>query len=86
MNATDKRNKFDERVFSYQVSKGGKVFIHWYGKQVMILKGNQAQKFRHRPKLCAYHQCSSRESQSGPGTQDQVHQLHPRDTEEVGSR
>ena len=45
MNATNKRNRFDERVFSYQVSKGGKVFIHWYGKQVMILKGNQAQKF-----------------------------------------
>ncbi|MCP4536355.1 MAG: hypothetical protein GY832_04340 [Chloroflexi bacterium] len=48
MNTIDKRNKFDEQVFSYQVSKNGKVFIHWYGKQVMILKGNKAQKFLDR--------------------------------------
>ena len=45
MRATDKRNKFDEQVFSYQVSKSGKVLIHWHGKQVMILKGGKAQKF-----------------------------------------
>jgi hypothetical protein len=41
----DKRNKLDEEVFSYRVSKEGKVSIYWHSKQVMILKGQQAQKF-----------------------------------------
>jgi hypothetical protein len=36
--------KLDEEVFSYRASRD-KVFIFWYGKQVMILKGQQAAKF-----------------------------------------
>lgn len=48
MNSIDKRNKFEEEVFSYRAGKDGKVFIDWYGKQVMILKGKQAQKFLSR--------------------------------------
>jgi hypothetical protein len=34
----------DEEVFSYRTGKD-KVFIFWYGKQVMILKGQQAAGF-----------------------------------------
>lgn len=45
MNPIDQRNKFEEEIFSYRTGKDGKVFINWYGKQVMILKGKQAQKF-----------------------------------------
>ena len=45
MDTVDQRNKFKEGVFSYHICKDHKVFIHWYGKQVMILKGKQAQKF-----------------------------------------
>ncbi len=40
----DKRGRLDEEVFSYRESKD-KVFIFWYKKQVMILKGQQARKF-----------------------------------------
>ncbi len=41
----DKRNCFDEEVFTYRTSKDGKVFIYWHGKQVMILKDKQAREF-----------------------------------------
>lgn len=41
----DKRNRFDEEVFSYRATKDGKVFLYWYGKQVKILKGPVAQEF-----------------------------------------
>ena len=34
----------EEEVFSYRASKD-KVFLFWYDKQVMILKGQQAAKF-----------------------------------------
>jgi hypothetical protein len=37
--------KFTEEVFSYKVSKDKKVFISWYGKQVMIIKGKDSEKF-----------------------------------------
>lgn len=40
----DKRGRLDEEIFSYRASKD-KVFIFWYKKQVMILKGQQARKF-----------------------------------------
>jgi hypothetical protein len=40
----DKRGRLDEDIFSYRASKD-KVFIFWYNKQVMILKGQQARKF-----------------------------------------
>jgi hypothetical protein len=32
-------------VFSYRVTKDGKVFLFWQGKQVKVLKGMVAQKF-----------------------------------------
>lgn len=35
----------EEDQFSYRTNKDGKVFLYWYGKQVKILKGNQARKF-----------------------------------------
>lgn len=41
----DKRNVLDNEVFTYRAGKDGKVFIFWYGKQVKILKGKEAQKF-----------------------------------------
>ena len=40
----DKRGVLDEEIFSYRESKD-KVFIFWYNKRVMILKGQQARKF-----------------------------------------
>jgi len=42
--AIDKRGRLEEAIFSYRESKD-KVFIFWYKKQVMILKGQQARKF-----------------------------------------
>ena len=41
----DKRNIFAEEVFTYRTNKDGKVFIAWYGKQVIILKDKAAQQF-----------------------------------------
>ena len=41
----DKRNKFEEEVFTYHETKSGKVFIYWYGKRVTILSHKKAQKF-----------------------------------------
>jgi hypothetical protein len=35
----------DEAVFDYRASKDGKVFISWRGKQVTILRGEQARRF-----------------------------------------
>jgi len=37
--------KFTEEVFSYKKSKDNKVFIYWFGKPVMILKGIDSEKF-----------------------------------------
>ena len=48
MGEVDKRNKLDEEYFSYKVSKDNKVFIFFYGKQVMILKGKESEKFLSR--------------------------------------
>lgn len=33
-----------EQVFSYQVSKDNKLFIYYLNKQIMIVKGEKAQK------------------------------------------
>jgi hypothetical protein len=41
----DRRNRLDEEIFSYRVTKDGAAYIYWHGKQIMILKGKQAQKF-----------------------------------------
>jgi hypothetical protein len=45
LNNIDKRNKLQEEPFSYRVSKDNKVFIYWYEKEVMILKGKESEKF-----------------------------------------
>ena len=42
----DKRGKLKEEPFTFRITKEGKVFIHWHGKQVMILKGSAADKFK----------------------------------------
>ena len=44
MSNVDKRNIFDDEVFTYREGKDNKLFIYWYGKQVKVLKGKQAQK------------------------------------------
>jgi hypothetical protein len=44
MNDMDKRNRLAEEIFTYRVSKDGKVFIAWHGKQITTLKGEQARK------------------------------------------
>lgn len=41
----DKRGKLKDEPFSFRVTKDGRVFIHWHGKQVTILKGSSAEKF-----------------------------------------
>jgi hypothetical protein len=46
----DKRNKLDEEVFTYKINKDNKVFIYWQGKQIMILKGSESEKFIRRIK------------------------------------
>ena len=45
MSGVDKRGKLEERPFTYRKTKDGKVFIHWHGRQIMILKGESAEKF-----------------------------------------
>ena len=45
MGNVDKRKRLDEAPFSYRVSKDGTIFIEYYGKQVKILKGKDAEKF-----------------------------------------
>ncbi|QGQ97644.1 hypothetical protein EHS13_23515 [Paenibacillus psychroresistens] len=41
----DKRNKLDEEVFTYEVTKDLKVFIYWKGKRITILSGKLSDKF-----------------------------------------
>jgi len=38
-------NSWEGDVFSYRITKDGKVFISWFGKQVKILQGKEARKF-----------------------------------------
>jgi hypothetical protein len=45
MSGIDKRGKLEQQPFTWQATKDGKVFIHWHGRQVLILKGEQAKKF-----------------------------------------
>ena len=44
MKNTDKRNRLDDMMFHYRVTKNI-VLIEYYGKQIMILKGTAAEKF-----------------------------------------
>jgi hypothetical protein len=45
MDNIDKRNILDGTPFSYRISKNNTVFIDYRGKQVKILKGQEAEKF-----------------------------------------
>ena len=45
MSRLDKRGKHEEQPFTYRITKEGKVFIHWHGRRVLILKEQQAKKF-----------------------------------------
>ncbi|MED0902402.1 hypothetical protein [Bacillus nitratireducens] len=45
MKKTDKRNRLDDMMFHYRVTKNNIILIEYYGKQIMILKGNDADKF-----------------------------------------
>ena len=44
----DKRRVMDDEVFTYRLSKDGKVAIYWHGKQVTVLRGQEAQRFMAR--------------------------------------
>ncbi|GIN40914.1 MULTISPECIES: hypothetical protein [Heyndrickxia] len=44
MGNIDKRNRLEDEVFTYRISKNNTIFIDWYGKQVKILKGKEAEK------------------------------------------
>ncbi len=45
MSQIDKRGKLEEQPFMFRITKDRKVFIHWQGRQIMILKGKTADKF-----------------------------------------
>lgn len=45
MDNIDKRNRLDEIPFTYQVNKNNTIFIDYYGMQVKILKGKEAEQF-----------------------------------------
>ncbi|MCU5380863.1 hypothetical protein OCA08_27410 [Bacillus cereus] len=45
MENADKSNRLDDMMFHYRVTKSNIVLIEYYGKQIMILKGNAAEKF-----------------------------------------
>ncbi|MBK5350086.1 hypothetical protein JFU03_18740 [Bacillus sp. TH44] len=45
MKKTDKRNRLDDMMFHYRVTKNNIVSIEYYGKRIIILKGNDAEKF-----------------------------------------
>lgn len=40
-----KRNRLDEEIFTYRMTKSNTVFIEWSGRQVKILKGKEAERF-----------------------------------------
>lgn len=54
MSNIDKRNRFDEEVFSYKLKKDNKIFIYWQGKQVMILTGKASEKFLSRIQMADF--------------------------------
>lgn len=40
----DARNRFDEDLFTYRITKDGKVLIWWEGRMVTTVAGQPAQK------------------------------------------
>lgn len=45
MGRVDRRGKLKKQPFTFRATKDRKVFIHWHGKQITILKGSAAEKF-----------------------------------------
>ncbi|MGG5738146.1 MULTISPECIES: hypothetical protein [Bacillus cereus group] len=45
MKKTDKRNRLDDMMFHYRVTRNNMISIEYYRKQIMTLKGNDAEKF-----------------------------------------
>ncbi|MCL2235101.1 MAG: hypothetical protein FWB98_01520 [Defluviitaleaceae bacterium] len=45
MGNIDKRGILDEEIFAYRITKDGKVFISYEGKQVVTLSGKRAEEF-----------------------------------------
>lgn len=45
MKKTDKRNRLDDMMFHYRVTKNNIIIIEYCRKQIMILKGNDVEKF-----------------------------------------
>ncbi|MDM5234843.1 hypothetical protein QUF83_00950 [Bacillus cereus] len=45
MKNTDKRNRLDDMMFHYRVTNNNIFLIEYYRKQIIILKGNDAEKF-----------------------------------------
>jgi hypothetical protein len=45
MSNIDKRNRLGDEPFNYRMTKDNTVFLEYYGKQVKILKGAEAEKF-----------------------------------------
>jgi hypothetical protein len=54
MSNIDKRNKLDEEVFTYRITKDNKVFISWQGKQITILSGKVIEKFISKIQLASF--------------------------------
>jgi hypothetical protein len=46
--AEERRGPLEDAPFAFRTSADGKVFISWYGKQVMTLKGTKASAFLRR--------------------------------------
>lgn len=45
MKNADRRNRLDDIMFHYRVTKKNIVLIEYYGKKILILKGHDAEKF-----------------------------------------
>lgn len=44
----DKRGRLEEEVFAYQATKDGKVIIHWMGRPVRTIRGDEAARLLRR--------------------------------------
>ncbi|MFD1206468.1 MULTISPECIES: hypothetical protein [Sporosarcina] len=54
MNRIDKRNRFDEEIFTYKLTKDKKVFIYYKGKLVTTLAGKASEKFLSKIQLADF--------------------------------
>lgn len=48
MEPMDKRNRLGDEPFSYRIAKNNTIFLDYLGKQVKMLKGNEAEKLLHK--------------------------------------